>query len=179
VSGGALENRWRVGLREPSAQDADAMDPWLSEAIAAVQGRAIAEAPSVTLAALTASLSGRERLHVVVGLPPAEETNVPIGLTVTATEAGQPMVIRALAIRDSKRNLGYGAEAVYELEDYSPHSGLAAHIPASNGLAVYFWLRAGFRPAFPERINYRLQENRFFASVAPVWMRRDAVRAGR
>jgi hypothetical protein len=175
VSGAEGEHRWRVSLRPANAEDAAAVDPWLNEAIAAVQGRSV-EVPATSLTELSISLSVRERLHLIAGTPPSEDENVPIGLMVTVREAGKPVVIRALAIRDSKRNLGYGSEAVYELEAGFPKVGLAANVPVTNGLAVYFWLRAGFRPAFPGGFHRALADNRFFPPVAKVWMRRDAIR---
>jgi hypothetical protein len=56
------------------------------------------------------------------------------------------VVIDALAIRAGLRNLGYGAEAVYCLEATYPDAQVYAAIPRFNGLALYFWLRVGYRP---------------------------------
>jgi ribosomal protein S18 acetylase RimI-like enzyme len=59
------------------------------------------------------------------------------------------LTIDELAIEPGARNRTLGAEAVYALEAAYPAirewRGL---VPASNGLAIYFWLRIGYHPIF-------------------------------
>jgi hypothetical protein len=82
--------------------------------------------------------------------------------------------IDALAVRRDLRNLGHGVEAVARLEEQHAKTTVYAPIPRTNGLALYFWLRAGYRPV-------RLDENQKMATDAEhLWMvrRPSAGRSG-
>ena len=71
-----------------------------------------------------------------------------IGFARTAVQQ-QTLCFEWLEIVPARRNLGLGGEAVLALE--RAHAGIRkarADLPAGNGLAVYFWLRAGYRPVF-------------------------------
>jgi len=55
-----------------------------------------------------------------------------------------------VAMRDGLRGFGYGSEAVRLLEERSGARRFRAEVAKSIGLAFYFWLRQGYRPAGPE-----------------------------
>lgn len=55
-----------------------------------------------------------------------------------------------VAMRDGLRGFGYGSEAVRLLEQRSAARRFRAEVAKSIGLAFYFWLRQGYRPAKPE-----------------------------
>jgi GNAT superfamily N-acetyltransferase len=145
----------------------------LGEAIAAAHGNASVPQSVGSLCELRSSLSSHERLQLVVGVEGAAAEEVALGILVTLRKEGMPLVVRALAIRESMRNLGYGAEAMYALESTAARPGIIATVPVTNGLAIYFWLRVGFRPAFPLRPDFDLQENDFLPNVANICMQRD------
>jgi len=162
---------WRVVLREPAPSDAVEVNPWLSEALAAVAGRSLGEAAPLTLAQLTESLSPLQRLLLITSREAersATGTNRPLGLIKLSNISLEPVRIDALAIAGAERNLGYGAEAVYELEELYPNVRLIAGVPVTNGLAIYFWLRVGYRPLFPVSADIALSPGR-------VWMERGAL----
>ncbi len=55
----------------------------------------------------------------------------------------------AIWLRPGARRMGYGVEAVQLLVEALRQAGqsvVTAEVPADVGLAVYFWLRLGFRP---------------------------------
>lgn len=55
-----------------------------------------------------------------------------------------------VAMRDGLRGFGYGSEAVRLIEERSGAKWFRAEVAKSIGLAFYFWLRQGYRPARPE-----------------------------
>lgn len=55
-----------------------------------------------------------------------------------------------VAMRDGLRGFGYGSEAVRMIEQRSAARRFRAEVAKSIGLAFYFWLRQGYRPAKPE-----------------------------
>jgi GNAT superfamily N-acetyltransferase len=148
----------------------DTCDPsdeiaWLPEAWAAIDGRKLdASAPSAV-----GNLAEAARLRWVDTHIDRIEV-LPHGFAgVIIWEAKQlEMVIRGLAIRRDLRNLGYGAEAVERLEAWWPGHRFATAIPRFNGLAVYFWLRVGFRPFRDEEDRARTRDPDF------LWMLRSA-----
>jgi hypothetical protein len=83
-------------------------------------------------------------------------------------ESQSEIVIRGLTIRRDRRNLGYGAEAVERLEASHPDQRFAAAIPRYNGLAIYFWLRVGYRPVRRDEDRERCHDQEY------LWMRRSA-----
>lgn len=139
----------RVTLRPARPSDGVAVQPWLAEAVAAIQGRGAPADAALTLDSVLAAWDA--------GYPPGETLigmladGAPVGLL--RVRAGVPgrLVIDALTVRGSARNLGYGQEMVIALERRVGAAGVraAAGVPRSNGLAIYFWLRAGYHPLYP------------------------------
>lgn len=138
----------RLQLRPLTAAAAVALSPWLPEAIAAIDGRG--QAVDATLTGET--LAARWDQHY-----PAGETLVAVLSDGTAAGLARvrlvdaALVIDALTVRADRRNLGYGQEIVFALEQRAGGRctvALAA-VPPGNGLAVYFWLRTGYHPLLP------------------------------
>jgi GNAT superfamily N-acetyltransferase len=64
---------------------------------------------------------------------------------------GATLVIESVCIDASERGFGAGSESVVLLAQAARAAGCSAMeswAPASLGLAVYFWMRMGFRPRF-------------------------------
>ena len=60
------------------------------------------------------------------------------------------LVWRWLAVEESMRAFGYGGAAIPIVERAAKRAGLTGArvlVPASNGVALYFWLRLGYRPS--------------------------------
>jgi hypothetical protein len=149
----------RVALRPFAPADGALVEPWLSEAWAAVDG-----GRSPTGAALT--LDGLEAL-VAERWPGAElaaivrQDGAPLGFVAWRTKPSVAAVeteIVALAVRAARRNLGLGGEAVQALERLRPGGRFLAAIPRGNGLAVYFWLRTGYCPVRPDEDDARARD---------------------
>lgn len=73
-----------------------------------------------------------------------------IGRVVVAGE-GHNLVVEALCIEAGERGYGAGSDAAWHLVEAARASGFAlvrAWAPADLGLAVFFWIRQGFRPRF-------------------------------
>lgn len=156
---------FRIHIRPPEPADDAAVQPWLPEAVAAVQGRDAAPAPVPTLTAAralwdTTLAPGLVRLALLPDGTPAGVARIRHG-------TGSTLVVDALAIRRDARNLGYGQEFVFALEREFGATHSFAGVPRANGLAVYFWLRAGYRPVYPARGDEPL------ALDARLWMRRE------
>lgn len=68
----------------------------------------------------------------------------------TLREEGEEVVIEALCIAPERRGYGAGSEALALLLEGLPRGvrRLRAWAPGTLGLAVYFWIRHGFRPLF-------------------------------
>src|SRR5262249_11763114 len=137
-SGSAL----RVTLRPLTAEDADAVAPWLAEAVAAVDGARLGADTAATLDGFcdwTAHRwpnSHRDAIRL---------KSEPAGFLVwrpCALTGPKDLQIDALAVRRDLRNLGHGVEAVARLEEQHAKTTVYAPIPRTNGLALYFWLRA-------------------------------------
>lgn len=154
---------WRVTLRGALDSDDATVDAWLPEAWAAVGGRSTGAVEPLTLDQLRSSLQPTQRLYVV-----AVSTGRPVGIVV-CTDAGPSLAtVDVLAIASADRNLGFGAEAIYALEGIYGTTPLLAGVPPANGLAIYFWLRAGYRPIFPRPFAGRLPVDR-------IWMVRGGL----
>ncbi|HEY7270768.1 MAG TPA: hypothetical protein VH951_13165 [Dehalococcoidia bacterium] len=124
-----IETR-RLGLTLATPADIEAM-PWLEAALA--QDWRVGDLLPHAEAARALLISKDER---------------PIGVTVgTATHAAA--LIPFIAIEPSERYRGLGGEAALAVETLLRVRGaelVLAPVPEQRGLAVYFWLRLGFRP---------------------------------
>lgn len=144
----------RVHLRPVTLADAEAVDPWLPEAVAAIQGRGAALDPSLTLGML---LERWDRTYPAGDTMLGERSDgLPVGLLRARTSEPARLVIDALTVRADRRNLGYGQEMVFALENASGRAGgkVLVGVPRTNGLAIYFWLRTGYRPLYPVRAGW-------------------------
>ncbi|HEY7295137.1 MAG TPA: GNAT family N-acetyltransferase [Dehalococcoidia bacterium] len=169
----------RIELRGAAADRLEAVRPWFGMAWRDVRGLstgATMETPSPAewLAALE---PGRRALLI-------ELDAQPVGF-LTYQLDGVQCTIGELAVRPELRNLGYGSEAVLALERQAAAAGArssVALVPILNGLAIYFWLRIGYRPRYPapERIpGLTLMVRELVAQAAPgSGSRRGARRSG-
>lgn len=137
----------RLRLRAPKREDGPGVAGWLPEAVAAVQGRGTAASADTLDGALarwdTSYPAGRTLLAVAVD-------GTPLGLVRARRAAGARLVVDALTVRADARNLGYGVEMVMAIEaEHGDAVAAFAGVPRTNGLAVYFWLRAGYHPLYP------------------------------
>jgi len=115
-----------------------ALRPWRQDDIAAVEAW-------YDEAARTDLNDGRLAITL-----PGEDT--PIGII--HYRADYPgtgwLTIGCVGLAPALRVRGYGSEAVLLLEEQALRLGLAsrfrAQVEPSNGLALYFWLRLGYRP---------------------------------
>jgi len=82
----------------------------------------------------------------------------PAGAIVFTIE-GDTLTVLRMEIAPPLRGRGYGSEAVRLLERWAgKEKGLQrfeAIIPADRGLALYFWLRLGYRPAAAAEAAWR------------------------
>ncbi len=134
----------RVVLRKPDTASVEPIRPWFGAAWLDVRGlSARSEAP--TPAAWLAAREAGERAALI------EVGGEPVGFLAFRL-GGAGCAIAELAVRPDRRNLGYGSEAVFALEAQAVAAGLrrsTALVPLPNGLAIYFWLRIGYCPAYP------------------------------
>jgi GNAT superfamily N-acetyltransferase len=120
---------------------------WLAEAERAVLGAD----PGCPLADQLGEGDAAYWVRVVRDLPNGERERRTVG----ALAAGQEddwLVWRWLAVDEAMRAFGYGGAAVPVVERAAKRAGLTSArvlVPASNGVALYFWLRLGYR-VFPE-----------------------------
>ena len=141
----------RVMLRPLTAADADTVATWLAEAMAAVDGSKAGLDTPASLGEFCARAGQRwpgARIDAVV----ADGRGL-VGLLVRRALDAPPrrgdaraVVIDALTVRRDARDVGYGAEAVERLEEEEHGAMVYAAVPRANGLALYFWLRVGYRP---------------------------------
>ena len=78
-------------------------------------------------------------------------TPVSVGACAARLER-QDLVWRWLAVGEPWRAFGYGGAAVPLVERAARSrgaQGARVRVPATNGVALYFWLRLGYRPAAP------------------------------
>jgi ribosomal protein S18 acetylase RimI-like enzyme len=144
----------RVRLRPITAADAESVNSWLPEAVAAIHGRGTIPDPSLSLEALIEAWD-----HVLpAGTAFVGELSggLAVGLLRARTSNPARLVIDALTVRADQRNLGYGQEMVFALEESFEQVGAKVYVgvPRSNGLAIYFWLRTGYRPLYPPRAEW-------------------------
>jgi|GEM_PF-1112083 len=136
----------RITLREPDPGGMASLRPWFAAGWLDVRGlgaQSAHEAPTPE-DWLAAAAVGETSLLItldaaVVGYLRCRLSDPDCGIT-------------ELAVRPDVRNLGYGSEAVFALEALAATAGGrqgVALVPRANGLAIYFWLRIGYRPAYP------------------------------
>jgi len=133
--GGEVAATARLRLSLASPGDIDGL-PWLAAALSPEWEPADIEAPA-----------GAGECVVIW-----RTDGAPIGLAVAV--AGQPNAgsacISLLAIEPAERFRGLGGEAALALEGRMLDSWrsrvVLAPVPEGRGLAVYFWLRLGYRP---------------------------------
>jgi RimJ/RimL family protein N-acetyltransferase len=143
----------RITLRPAKRADLAHIEQWYEEAAATVRsGR---HDPDDTLER-RASEAG-DRL-LVVALKGEDE---PVGLLEYCADDPARAWLRTafVAIVPGRRGFGYGSEAVRALEGRAATSrgvtSFLAEIDPRNGLALYFWLRLGYRPAHKGEVFWR------------------------
>jgi RimJ/RimL family protein N-acetyltransferase len=142
----------RVALREQTVEETAAIEVWLDEAVAAAGFTETLPPPGVQFPAIVREgYAGPSRSGELVIERMGEMG--PIGLIAYSVNRGW-LAIPIIILAKPYRGWGYGSEAVRLLEQWAVHEGLAkrfrADIPVANGLALYFWLRLGYRPEGPE-----------------------------
>jgi hypothetical protein len=155
----------RVEIRAPQSTDSPAIDRWLPEALVAVAGGpsgAGAEQANIGWDAFRRNLRRTQTPLLVT------RNASPVGLVVTRAGGRGPVCLDILVIEAAQRNLGLGTEAVLLLEAQSGERPILAGVPCLNGLAIYFWLRAGYRPLWLLPRSARLDSGR-------TWMLRGAL----
>ncbi|MGD9891468.1 MAG: hypothetical protein AB7R89_15390 [Dehalococcoidia bacterium] len=159
------EDGRRVSLSPLDVCDEAGAGVWLPEAWAAIEGRKPETSEPSTVTGLIEAVKLRWRDATIDRIEIAP--HVFSGFTIWEDRHSE-VVIRGLAIHRDQRNLGYGGEAVEWLETSSPNRRFVAAIPRQNGLAVYFWLRVGFRPFRADEDRERSHDPDF------LWMLRSA-----
>jgi GNAT superfamily N-acetyltransferase len=153
----------RVRLSQLTPGALAGMSTWLPAALA----------PEWTLTDLEAAL--KSALGVLISDAGGEA----IGLAVMQTDGpgAECASVPLIAIEPSRRFRGLGGEAGIALDAQLRAAGyerVYAPVPDGRGLAVYFWLRLGFRPLrldeAPGPVAGLLGETR-----AGIWMMRGAI----
>jgi hypothetical protein len=137
----------RVTLRAIADDDLAAVEAWWPEAAATVQGFTTPADTSELHDLIEAS---HATLVVALGNDPT-----PIGLLAYVLPAEGWLEFRFVALAAGRRGWGYGAEAVQAVEASGLAERFTADVHAANGLALYFWLRMGYRPASPAELTWR------------------------
>ena len=133
------------------------MEPWYAEAVATAHG--LREPPPGE--SLERRFSDAEAADTGLLLIAKAGDPAPIGLL--QYRAGFPdkgwLAIDFLVLAAGRRGWGYGSGAVRLVEESAGESQhvtrFLAEVDARNGLALYFWLRLGYRPARPDEIFWR------------------------
>jgi GNAT superfamily N-acetyltransferase len=151
----------RVRLSTLSPTDSEAIAAWLPDALAPEWGLA----------------DFRSALSEAGGVLISDAEGEPIGVAVVQADTPRPAcaAVPLIAVAPARRFRGLGGEAGLALSRHLRASGfdkVYAAIPDGRGLAVYFWLRLGFRPLrsteWPGPVTGLLGEER-----AGIWMLRD------
>jgi GNAT superfamily N-acetyltransferase len=140
--GGAVS---RIKLRRAKKSDLLLIAPWYEEAALVADGGLIPDdEPTLD------DRFGEGNLWVI-------ESDAPIGLLEGVTEwpAEDWATVEWLALAAEQRGWGYGSEAVRQFEARHKAASFLAQIAARNGLALYFWLRMGYRPARADEVFWR------------------------
>ena len=125
----------RIALSRLDSVDAGEM-PWLEAALL----------PEWSLSDLEAAMNASEAVLV------SDAEGVPIGVALVRPETPAPgdATISFLAVQPERRYRGLGGETGLALErlvrERLGARRVYAGVPEGRGLAVYFWLRLGYRP---------------------------------
>jgi GNAT superfamily N-acetyltransferase len=128
-------------------------------------------APEWTLPDIEAAVTGGNGVLI------SDRDDVAIGVAVVLLDAPQAggATLPFLAIDPARRFRGLGGEAGLALDAYLRSQGVEkmyAQVPDGRGLAVYFWLRLGFRPLLlPESPGPLIGLSS--EPVRGIWMLRD------
>jgi hypothetical protein len=129
-----------VSLRDLGARDERWLDAWLGACAASVGYDAIdAEAPGRSL------LEATDRVGVEVRVIVVDE---PVGVMTFQIDSPNA-VIEFVGVAPACTRKGYGHAGAALLEEELRAAGLThiyAPAPAIHGIAVYFWIRRGYRP---------------------------------
>ena len=146
ADGGAVSAR--VTLRPAKQVNLSLIEPWYAEAVSAVHGGAKPEGEQ--------DLQSRFKSGGLLVIARADDPT-PIGLLEQRT--GWPVrswvTVEFIALAAGQRGWGYGSEAVRQLEERHKGARFLAQIDPRNGLALYFWLRLGYRPARASEVFWR------------------------
>jgi GNAT superfamily N-acetyltransferase len=159
-------------LSSPLAAGRVRLSALTPEALARMAGWLPASlAPEWTLTDLESAL------EAATGVLISDADETPIGLALVRLDAPAAgcASVPLITIDPERRFRGLGGEAGIALDRHMRASGFEkvyAAIPDGRGLAVYFWLRLGFRPLttpeWPGPVTGLLGESR-----AGIWMLRD------
>jgi RimJ/RimL family protein N-acetyltransferase len=142
----------RVTLRPVKRVDFAQIEAWYADASAAVRGGEIDTSDTIE----RRSEEAKDRLLTI-----AADDREPIGLIEYRVHepAEGWLSTTFIALKGGRRGFGYGSEAVRVLEAWAEKShqvtSFLAEINPRNGLALYFWLRVGYRPAHEGEVFWR------------------------
>ena len=153
----------RIGLSALTAEALAQMSAWLAGALA----------PEWTFEELETALAS------ATGVLISDAEGEAIGMAVVMPDTPAPgcASVPLIAIDPARRFRGLGGEAGIALDHHLRASGFErvyAPIPDGRGLAVYFWLRLGFRPLRTPESPGRLIGLTTGETRAGIWMLRDA-----
>ena len=80
---------------------------------------------------------------------------IPIGVLRYTLPSDGWLEFTFLALAAGHRGWGYGSEAVRLVEGSALGERFLARVYQGNGLALYFWLRMGYRPAIPGEVSWK------------------------
>jgi GNAT superfamily N-acetyltransferase len=139
----------RVTLRLAKRGDFAAIERWYDSALALAHAERSLEVRFVDAKAAKCDLLAIVAGDEVVGLVDCRVHEPAEGWLTTVY----------IAVADGRRGFGYGSEAVRALEAWSEKAhkvtSFLAEIDPRNGLALYFWLRVGYRPAHAGEVFWR------------------------
>lgn len=142
--------------------------PWLAEAERAVRGSGAGDGAGCPLAA---RLESGDAVYWIT----AEHAGARAvaGAAAARIERGA-LVWTWLAVGEAWRAFGYGGVAVSLVERGARRGGARrarARVPASNGVALYFWLRLGYRPVRAGQVA----DAQTGHDLAGTWMVRETI----
>jgi GNAT superfamily N-acetyltransferase len=140
----------RISLRLATTDDLPQIEPWYAEAAA------LACADLTLDERLDATEASKRELRIIA----TADDPAPVGLL--QYRPGFPgkgwLAIDFLALAAGRRGWGYGSEAARLVEESAGATRFLAEVDARNGLALYFWLRLGYRPARPDEVFWRARD---------------------